>query len=62
MGLSSLGIEEGTNVSNFAFAGCSYTGSFSANSEIYFNTQSFDGGNVDLDTGTHASICLIKPA
>ena len=60
VGLSALGVEEtGTN---FAFAGCSYTGSFSANSEIYFNTQSFDGGNVDLDTGTHASICLIKPA
>ena len=39
----------------------SYTGKFSSNDEIGFNTASATGQNITLSAVSHFSICLIRP-
>jgi hypothetical protein len=46
--------------SSYGGASLTYTGYFSANSQIYFFTSSATQGNATVSLNTHASICLIR--
>jgi hypothetical protein len=45
---------------SYGSASITYTGYFPANSQIYFRTSSYEGGNANVTAATHASICLIR--